>query len=200
MIFFMWLGIGYLLGSIPFGLLLVRAGGGGDLREIGSGNIGATNVMRTGNKSLALATLLLDGSKGAIVIAAASMTLPDAQVGSQIGPQVGWIGFAAVFGHCFPVWLRFRGGKGVATGFASIAALNIIAGGIMIATWLMIARFLRISSLAALSGYAAALVYVALTRPDQSLPIAAIILLSAARHHQNIARLLKGEEGRFAKK
>ncbi len=192
MIFFMWLGIGYLLGSIPFGFLLVRAGGGGDLRKIGSGNIGATNVMRTGNKSLALATLLLDGSKGAIVIAAASMTLPDI--------QIGWIGFAAVFGHCFPLWLRFRGGKGVATGFASIAALNIIAGGIMVATWLMIARFLRISSLAALSGYAAALVYVAITRPDQSLPIAAIILLSAARHHQNIARLLKGEEGRFAKK
>lgn len=191
MSFFLWLCLGYLLGSVPFGLLITRAAGAGDIRKIGSGNIGATNVMRTGKKSLALMTVILDGGKGALVIYISSLLLPTA--------QIGWVGFAAVLGHCFPIWLKFRGGKGVATGLASLAVLNLPASLIMAVSWLVMARLSRISSLAALTGYALALIYIAAMQPAHSLPMIAIIALSVARHRDNIGRLMRGEESRFSK-
>lgn len=191
MSFFLWLCLGYLLGSVPFGLLITRAAGAGDIRKIGSGNIGATNVMRTGKKSLALMTVILDGGKGALVIYISSLLLPTA--------QIGWVGFAAVLGHCFPIWLKFRGGKGVATGLASLAVLNLPASLIMAVSWLVMARLSRISSLAALTGYALALIYIAAMQPAHGLPMIAIIALSVARHRDNIGRLMRGEESRFSK-
>ena len=140
--------IGYLIGSIPFGLILTRAAGLGDIRRIGSGNIGATNVLRTGNKGLAAATLLLDGLKGAVaVLIAAWLGEHDAVL---------WAGAGAVLGHAFPVWLRFRGGKAVATSYGVLIAaawpVGICAG----AVWLAVAALTRMSSVAALASFALA--------------------------------------------
>ena len=184
--------LAYLVGSIPFGLVVTRLAGLGDIRSIGSGNIGATNVMRTGKKSLAVATVILDGGKGAAAIFIASYVLPD--------QQIGWIGFAAVCGHCFPVWLKFRGGKGVATGLASIALLSWQAGIVMALSWLITAKLSKISSLAALTGYGICLIWIAVMQPQHSLAMAAIIALSVIRHHENIGRLWRGEESRFSAK
>src|SRR5687767_5336877 len=138
---------GYLLGSIPFGLVLTKAAGLGDIRQIGSGNIGATNVLRTGNKPLALATLLLDGGKGAIA----------ALIAAQFSPLLAVIaGGAALLGHLFPVWLRFKGGKGVATTLGTLIAINWMVGVAACLTWLAVAFALRISSLSALAAVALA--------------------------------------------
>src|SRR5499433_3591673 len=139
--------IGYLLGSIPFGLVLTRLAGTQDLRSIGSGNIGATNVLRTGRKGLAAATLLLDGGKGAIAVLVAGHWGPDMAIMAGCG---------AMLGHLFPVWLRFRGGKGVATGLGVLIALDWQIGLIACATWLVVALVLRYSSLSALLAFAAA--------------------------------------------
>jgi glycerol-3-phosphate acyltransferase PlsY len=189
---------GYLLGSIPFGVLLTRAGGAGDLRAIGSGNIGATNVLRTGRKDLALATLLLDAGKGA-----AALLIARHLFGSELAGAVA--GGAAFLGHLFPVWLKFRGGKGVATFFGLLLAacwpLGLLAG----ATWLLVAALLRISSLSALASSAAAPLYALLPLPLLGLPAPAPILALAVftavliwiRHHENIGRLLKGAEPRI---
>ena len=137
--------LGYLFGSIPFGLVITKAAGLGDIREIGSGNIGATNVLRTGRKDLALATLLLDGGKGAIAVIAAML--------------LGWrpevAGAAAFLGHCYPVWLRFKGGKGVATFMGTLFALHFSAGILAGATWLSVAALFKYSSLSALMAAAA---------------------------------------------
>jgi glycerol-3-phosphate acyltransferase PlsY len=182
--------LGYLSGSIPFGLLLTRAAGLGDIRRIGSGNIGATNVLRTGNKMLAGATLLLDMLKGAAPVLIA---------GALWGHDAGlWAGLGAVLGHLFPVWLGFKGGKGVATAygvlFASAWPVGIAAG----AVWLITAKLLRISSVAGLVSFALAPVFAwALADADVvklSLAIAALIY---ARHHANIRRLLAGTEPRI---
>ncbi|MGP1274401.1 glycerol-3-phosphate 1-O-acyltransferase PlsY [Glycocaulis sp.] len=178
---------GYLLGSIPFGLVLVKLAGLGDIRSVGSGNIGATNVLRTGRKDLALATLVLDSGKAGI--AALVFTL-------AVSPTAGLIaGGAAFLGHCFPVWLGFKGGKGVATFLGVLLAVLWPVGLLVCATWLGMALVLRISSLSALTASAAApALALAFGRPD----VAVLALFLAAllwwRHKDNIARLLRGEE------
>jgi glycerol-3-phosphate acyltransferase PlsY len=184
--------LAYLLGSIPFGLLLTRAAGLGDIRRIGSGNIGATNVLRTGNKALAALTLLLDGGKGAAAVL----------IGSRFGIDMAVIaGAAALVGHIFPVWLRFKGGKGVATALGVLLAGAFPAGALACATWLAVAALTRYSSLAALIAVAAAPLYcwwlVDPKRAGLALFIAVLVWL---RHAANIRRLLRGEELKIGRK
>src|SRR5215472_8310549 len=168
--------LGYLFGSIPFGLILTRIAGLGDIRRIGSGNIGATNVLRTGNKGLAAATLLLDGGKGAAaVLIAVWLSGHDAVL---------WAGIGAVLGHAFPVWLRFKGGKAVATSYGVLIAaawpVGIAAGAI----WLVVAALARRSSLAALISFAAAPIIAAILANATIVKLALVILvLVFARHH-----------------
>lgn len=184
---------GYLFGSIPFGLLLTRLAGHGDIRAIGSGNIGATNVLRTGNKKLALATLLLDVAKGALP------TLLAAQGGDELASLVA--GFAAVLGHNFPLWLGFRGGKGVATTLGVLLAISWPVGLAALALWLGCAVVFRISSLAALIALAASpLLMLAFGDGAQVVLAAVLALLAAVRHHTNIRRLLAGTEPKIGGK
>ena len=185
--------LGYLLGSIPFGLLLTRAAGLGDIRRIGSGNIGATNVLRTGNKALAAATLLLDGLKGAAAVLLA------AWFG---GPQaVLWAGIGAVIGHSFPVWLRFKGGKGAATSYGVLIAAAWPVGLAAGAIWLAMAAATRKSSLAALTSFALAPVFAGVLANLTVVKLALVIaVLVFARHHENIRRLLSGTEPRIGQK
>ena len=143
--------VGYLCGSIPFGLILTKMAGGGDIRTIGSGNIGATNVLRTGRKSLAAATLILDATKGAFSIFIVSLFLSKAVLADA---YLGLVGVSAVIGHCYPVWLKFSGGKGVATGLAVITMLSPFSGILFIATWILVAYIMKYSSLAALTAFA----------------------------------------------
>lgn len=187
--------LAYLAGSIPFGLVITRLGGKGDIRSIGSGNIGATNVLRTGSKGLAFATLLLDGGKGAVVV------LATASLGGD-ELAIGVAGLMAVVGHCFPVWLKFQGGKGVATCVATFAAFDIRLGLLFAALWLGTAAITRYSSLAALvATMGCSLAAVWLQFP---MPVAlAVIMMSGiswARHHANIGRLLTGQESRIGQK
>lgn len=183
-------GLGYLLGSVPFGVLLTQALGLGDLRRIGSGNIGATNVLRTGNKGAALATLLLDGGKGAAAVLLARW------LGGESAALVA--GGAAFLGHLYPVWLGFRGGKGVATFLGTAIALAWPLGLGLCGIWLLTAALSRISSLSALVAAAAAPV-LALVMGNAGL--AATMLFMATliflRHHENIARLRAGTEPRI---
>ncbi len=182
--------LGYLLGSIPFGLLLTRLAGHGDIRSIGSGNIGATNVLRTGNKALALAVLLLDSGKGAAAVLIAGAILGG-------GTEVAAVG--AVLGHLFPVWLGFKGGKGVATALGTLLALAWPVGIIACGTWLLTALIFRISSLAALTAMLAAPVAAFLLRgADLALPVLLIALLVWWKHAANIGRLLEGREPRIS--
>jgi acyl phosphate:glycerol-3-phosphate acyltransferase len=178
--------VGYLLGSIPFGLLLTRMTGKGDIRTIGSGNIGATNVLRTGSKGLAALTLLLDGGKGAVA----------ALVMGHWGSDYALLaGLFAVIGHDFPIWLKFQGGKGVATTIGVLLALAWPVGLIACGVWLATALIFRISSLAALVALAASpLLMVWLADGSRAVIAALLALLAFARHHANIRRLLKGEE------
>jgi glycerol-3-phosphate acyltransferase PlsY len=178
---------GYLLGSIPFGLVLTRLAGLGDIRSIGSGNIGATNVLRTGNKPLALAVLLLDSGKGAVAVLLAMILLgPAATPVAALG---------AVIGHLFPIWLRFKGGKGVATTLGTLLALAWPVGLIACAIWLGIALIFRISSAAALAAVAIAPIAALLLRGSS---LAVFVLIVAAlvwiKHAENIRRLLAGTE------
>jgi glycerol-3-phosphate acyltransferase PlsY len=189
--------LAYLLGAIPFGLLLTRLAGLGDVRQIGSGSIGATNVLRTGHKRLAALTLLLDAGKGAVAVLAARSLDPD-----DLGPDLAMIaGAAAVVGHLFPVWLRFRGGKGVATGLGVWLALACPVGLAACATWLAVAVLTRYSSLASLIAIAAAPLY-ALALADG--PRAALGVLLAVliilRHHANIRRLVTGREPKIGQR
>jgi glycerol-3-phosphate acyltransferase PlsY len=220
------LGIGYLIGSVPFGLVLTRIAGGGDIRKIGSGNIGATNVLRTGRKGLALATLVLDSGKGAIALFAAYWIWgTDAAV---------WAGAGAIVGHCFPVWLRGEGGKGVATALGTLLAAAWPIGIMACLTWLLTALVFRISSLAALVALASAPAWTWLFgwRLDQwevekftakapepdvivwfadlhggtpvtyhqlALMAGAVAVLVWFRHGANIRRLLRGKEPRIGK-
>ena len=181
--------LGYLLGSIPFGLALTRLAGHGDIRRIGSGNIGATNVLRTGNKGLAALTALLDGGKGAAAFWTAGLLGPDMAV---------LAGGGAFLGHLFPVWLRFRGGKGVATALGVLIAASWEAGLLACLTWLAAAAAFRYSSLAALAALATAPVYMWYLADLQRTEFAAFLaVLVFVRHHANVRRLLKGEEPRI---
>lgn len=181
--------LGYALGSIPFGLLLTRGAGLGDIRAIGSGNIGATNVLRTGNKGLAAATLLLDAAKGAAAVLIARYLWGDAA--AMIA------GLAAFAGHILPIWLRFKGGKGVATYIGVLLGLNWIVGLIFCAVWLVIAFARRVSSLAALTAAITAPIF-AYVLSGQNLTLAAVCALMSAilmlTHRENIARLLNNTE------
>lgn len=184
---------GYLAGSIPFGIVCARLAGLGDIRKIGSGNIGATNVLRSGNKLAAFGTLIGDAGKGAIAVTLAIMAGY-----SDLAPMVG---LAAVIGHCYPLWLGFKGGKGVATAIATIAVLYWPAGLMMAGTWLFMSVLFRISSLSALTGFVTATGFAAFYF-DQWLYIGAISALSFWRHRDNIARLIAGTESKisFSKK
>lgn len=183
----LWGLIGYLAGSVPTGVILARLMGLGDLRQIGSGNIGATNVLRTGNKRAAVLTLLLDALKGALVI-----LLARALVAEDTAQLAGLMAFV---GHCFPVWLKFRGGKGVATYFGILFALSWPMGIAACVIWLVVAAVSRYSSLAALSTAGWLPVVVGFTdRGEMFLLTAALCLLIYARHIGNIQRLRKGTE------
>ena len=187
MISFIAVLIGYICGSIPFGLLLTKAAGLGDVRSIGSGNIGATNVLRTGNKKIAALTLFLDGLKGAVPV------LLLTHFGS---PQAGMIaGLAAMAGHIFPVWLDFKCGKGVATSLGVLFGLFWPLGLIFIALWLALAFTFRMSSLAGLATSALTPLWAYLLgRPDLVLPTVLIAIAIWIMHRANIGRLMKGEE------
>lgn len=181
--------LGYLLGSLPFGLLLTKLAGLGDIRKIGSGNIGATNVLRTGNKVMALATLLLDGGKGAAAYGIALVLAPEAAV---------LAGAAAFLGHLYPVYLGFRGGKGVATFLGLMLAVAWPVGLACCVTWVAAAAIWRISSLAALIAAALAPFYAwLLAGPELVILSGALAIAIFFKHETNIRRLLKGEEPRI---
>ncbi|KRC81060.1 glycerol-3-phosphate 1-O-acyltransferase PlsY [Sphingomonas sp. Root241] len=184
--------LGYLLGSTPFGVLLTRLAGAGDLRQIGSGNIGATNVLRTGRKGLAAATLLLDLAKGAAAVLLAERLFPGTGVLAGLG---------AFFGHCYPIWLRFKGGKGVATLMGIVVALHWPSGLVYAAIWLGLLAALRISSLAGITAAISAPVSAAFwARIDLVLLFLALALVVLWKHRDNIDRLLSGTEPRIGKK
>jgi acyl phosphate:glycerol-3-phosphate acyltransferase len=185
--------LAYLLGSVPFGVLVTRAVGLGDLRAIGSGNIGATNVLRTGNKGAALATLLLDGAKGAVAVLLARWLV--AEDAAQVA------GLAAFLGHLYPVWLGFKGGKGVATFLGVLLGLNWLVGGAVCLTWLVIAVWSRTSSIAALVAAASAGLWI-IVLSDGSILILTLILTVFVymRHAENLKRLKAGTEPRIGQK
>lgn len=181
---------GYFLGAIPFGLVLTRLAGMGDIRSIGSGNIGATNVLRTGNKKIAAATLLLDGAKGAVAVLIAKSFGPDIAIVAAAG---------ALLGHLFPVWLKFRGGKGVATALGLLLALAPGVGALACATWLLAAILFRYSSLSALLSMAVSPACMWwLADPQRTEFAAAMAILVWIRHWQNIRRLLTGTESKIS--
>ena len=191
--------LAYLLGSIPFGIVITRALGLGDLRAIGSGNIGATNVLRTGHKGAALATLLLDAGKGAMAVLIARIA-----VGEDAAQVAGGMAF---LGHLFPVWLGFKGGKGVATALGVLLGISVWLGLATAATWLIIAFFFRYSSLASLVAAAFAPVYYLLVdgvvwyaEGTIAGSIIVMAMLLAWRHKENIQRLIEGKESRLGSK
>lgn len=186
------LAIGYLLGSIPFGLLLTRLAGKGDVRDIGSGNIGATNVLRTGSRSLATATLLLDIAKGALAVWIARTWFP----GSELFGAAG-----ALIGHLYPVWLRFQGGKGVATFLGILSTLFPWAAAVYAIVWLIALLVIRISSVAGMMAAASAPIVAAATGDLPIFPtLLAFALLVIWKHRENIARLKAGTEPRIGKR
>ena len=188
------LAFGYLLGSIPFGMVMAKTFGLGNLRDVGSGNIGATNVLRTGSKKAAILTLLFDMLKGTIAVLIA------AYWGHMTAAVAG---FGAFLGHCFPIWLKFKGGKGVATFLGVFLALHWPTFLVMCATWLLVAFVSKISSLSALIAAAAAPVILAAFGANAYVWVAVLmVVLLWWRHHENIARLIKGEETKisFSKK
>jgi glycerol-3-phosphate acyltransferase PlsY len=188
-----WAIAGYTLGSIPFGLVIARVMGLGNLRDIGSGNIGATNVLRTGNKTAAALTLLFDAGKGAvIVLLARALAADDA---AQVA------GLAAILGHCFPVWLRFKGGKGVATYFGLMLALSPLVGVIAGAIWILVAAISRYSSMAALMAAGWAPIAVAFATDGRLFALSTLFaVLVYLRHTENIKRLRAGTEAKIGQK
>lgn len=182
--------VAYLLGSIPFGLLFVKWSGRGDLRDVGSGNIGTTNVLRTGSKILAAATLLADLGKGALCVVIAKF----------LGIDPYGVAFVSVIGHVFPVWLRFKGGKGVATALGCLLVLNPIVGLLVTLTWLFVAKFFRISSLAALAAFALSPFYAWGIGSACDVYFAlAIVFLISWTHRGNIVRIIEGNESLIGK-
>ncbi len=186
--------IGYLSGSVPFGLLLSKVFGYGDIRTIGSGNIGATNVLRTGNKKLAALTLLLDVLKGALPVWLAFISADMLIISTTA--------LCAVLGHMYPVWLKFKGGKGVATALGTLLAVMPLLFLAMIGIWIVMAFTLRISSLAALTAFALAPLLSYIWIGDENLAVLTFIIAMLVfwKHKENIQRLLKGEEPRLGKK
>ena len=183
---------GYLAGSIPFGILISKILGLGDLRKVGSGNIGATNVLRTGNKIAALLTLLLDFSKGICAVLIAR------QLSAEDAVQVS--AFGAMVGHCFPIWLKFRGGKGVATFLGVMIALSFLVGITCCFVWLLVALARRMSSLASLiCAVSAPIATVFLDQPNSVILITSLVLIIFLRHRQNIDRIIKGVEPKIGK-
>ena len=183
--------IGYLLGSIPFGLVFTRLAGMGDVRKIGSGNIGATNVLRAGSKKVAAATLSADLLKGTVAVVLGSQYGPDAAVAA---------GFGAFIGHCFPIWLRFRGGKGVATYIGVLLGFTLTATLVFGAIWLLVAFMFRFSSLAALLASLATPITLYMLGYVQWAELFVVLtVILWLRHRENIGRLLKGEESRVGK-
>ncbi|MBB4066715.1 glycerol-3-phosphate 1-O-acyltransferase PlsY [Gellertiella hungarica] len=187
------LALGYILGSIPFGLLLTRAAGMGDIRSIGSGNIGATNVLRTGNKKLAAATLLLDALKGTIAVLLARALFGEG--GAIVA------GVAAFLGHLFPVWLGFKGGKGVATYLGVLLGLMPVMVLVFAFVWLSMAKLSRYSSLSALTAtLVIPVVLWILGRPEMALAMALLTIITWWKHKPNIERLILGTESRIGDK
>ena len=188
MIFALAVAGSYLVGSIPFGLFLAKLATGKDVRAVGSGNIGATNVARAAGRTAAVATLLLDALKGFLPAFFASKSADSSSLGAACG-------VAAVIGHCFPVWLRFRGGKGVATGLGVTGALAPLAALCAAAVWALAYAVVRISSVGSLAGAAAALLVAGATASREALlAVAAIVCIVAVRHRGNVRRLLSHEE------
>ncbi|HLP69236.1 MAG TPA: glycerol-3-phosphate 1-O-acyltransferase PlsY [Rhizobium sp.] len=187
------LSLGYLLGSIPFGLILTRMAGHGDLRQIGSGNIGATNVLRTGNKKLAAATLLLDALKATVAAVAAQ---------AVFGANAGLLaGFAAFIGHLFPVWLGFKGGKGVATYIGTLLGVAPLMVAVFAVVWLSLAFLTRYSSLSALIATLVIPVVLWIIGAEEAAIVTAIMtVVSWWRHKTNIERLIAGTENRIGQK
>lgn len=186
------LAVGYLLGSIPFGLLVTRMAGKGDIREVGSGNIGATNVLRTGSKALAAATLALDALKGTAAVMLAQQIWPDAVNFAAVG---------ALVGHLYPVWLRFKGGKGVATMLGILMPLFWPAAAVYAALWIGLLVTVRISSVAGMIAAASAPVAALLLGEEELFPmLLGFALLVIWKHRQNIQRLSRGEEPRVGAK
>ena len=180
----------YLAGSVPFGLLVARAAAGKDVRTVGSGNIGASNVARAAGRGAAAITLLLDALKGLFPVLLAARTLPEPWAPAACG-------VLAVLGHCFPVWLRFRGGKGVATGLGVALGLAPLAAACGAVVWAVLYTLLRISSVGSLAGVAAALLVAAATSPRWSIAgVAAIAVVILVRHRGNLERLLHHQEPR----
>ncbi len=183
----------YILGSIPFGVAISAAFGLGDIRQIGSGNIGATNVLRTGNKFAAFLTLLLDAGKGAVAVLVARAVFGEG--------AAGFAGLFAVIGHLFPLFLKFKGGKGVATFLGTLLALSFPAGLAACAAWLVAATLFRMSSLAAIIAVALAPVFTFyFYHMHGAILVAVLSVIVIAKHHANIGRLLKGEEPKIGNK
>ena len=181
----------YLLGSIPFGIFVSKVFGLGNLRDIGSGNIGATNVLRTGNKLAALITLILDGLKGVLVVVVARFISEDAAITASI---------FVIIGHIYPVWLRFSGGKGVATFIGAILALNFVTGLLVCFIWIIIALIFRYSSLSAIVSSASAPIGVFLFYDNEALVVTLFMtVLIWYRHKDNIRRLIDGSEAKIGK-
>lgn len=189
----LWGALGYLLGSIPFGMVISRVMGLGDLRQIGSGNIGATNVLRTGNKGAALGTLLLDGGKGAVAV-----LLARAMAGEDAAQLAGLMAFV---GHCFPVWLKFKGGKGVATFLGIMLALSLPVGLVVCATWLFGAAITRMSSVGALTAAMSCTVWsLFMARLDMLVLATLLTALVYWRHKENLERVKAGTEPKIGQK
>ncbi|WP_299926056.1 glycerol-3-phosphate 1-O-acyltransferase PlsY [uncultured Pelagimonas sp.] len=189
-----WALFGYLLGSVPFGIVITRLFGLGDLRKIGSGNIGATNVLRTGNKPAALATLILDSSKGAIAVLIAQAVTGDTSAMQMAG-------FSAFVGHCYPVWLKFKGGKGVATYLGVVLAISLPVGLLCCATWAVAFAVTRISSVGALTAALSTTIWmVFMGRGDLFLMGLLLTMLIFWRHRENLARLKDGTEPKVGQK
>lgn len=181
----------YLLGSIPFGILVSKVFGLGNLRDIGSGNIGATNVLRTGNKLAALMTLILDGLKGVLVVVVARFISEDAAITASI---------LVIIGHIYPVWLRFSGGKGVATFIGAILALSFVTGLLVCFIWIIIALIFRYSSLSAIVSSASAPIGIFLFYDNEALVVTLFMtVLIWYRHKDNIRRLIDGSEAKIGK-
>ena len=189
---------GYLIGSIPFGLILTKLSGLGDIRNIGSGNIGATNVLRTGNKKLAFFTLIMDAGKGAFAIYLGVLLFNFLEISNFASLELlkSMIAIFSVIGHCFPIWLKFKGGKGVATGLGAILFFNLTIGIIALLIWIIIAKLFKMSSLSALFTYFMIPILMYYYDKENSFFIASLLITIICwfQHRENIKRLLKGLE------